>query len=120
MESLLTIADNLEPLLRRINMQHRRKTKKLTLFNQIILRFQQEALCSVNNYKFTFTGIICNEDNNNNNNNNNNNETRITFCPPLICACLRAEKRISINRTCGTQSAFFSALYLNSYLEYRA
>ena len=124
MESLLTIADNLEPLLRRINMQHRRKTKKLTLFNQIILRFKHEALCSVNNYKFTFTGIICNEDNNNNNknnnNNNNNNETRIPFCPPLICACLRAEKRISINRTCGTQSAFFSALYLNSYLEYRA
>ena len=43
MESLLTIADNLEPCLRRINMQHRRKTKKLTLFDQIILRFKLEA-----------------------------------------------------------------------------
>ena len=43
MESLLTIADNLEPCLRRINMQHRSKTKKLTLFDQIILRFKLEA-----------------------------------------------------------------------------
>ena len=73
MESLLTIADNLEPFLRRINTRHRRKTKKLTVFNQIILRFKPEALCSVNNYKFTFTSITCNDDNNNNNNNNNNN-----------------------------------------------
>ena len=47
MESLLTIADNLEPCLRRINMQHRKKTKKLTLFDQIILRFKLEALYSV-------------------------------------------------------------------------
>ena len=47
MESLLTIADNLEPLLRRINMWHRRKTKKLTLFNQIILRFKLEDLYSI-------------------------------------------------------------------------
>ena len=53
-ESLLTIADNLEPLLRRINTRHRRKTEKLTLFNQIILRFKHEALCSVNDYKFYF------------------------------------------------------------------
>ena len=43
MESLPTIADNLEPCLRCINMQHRRKTKKLTLFDQIILRFKLEA-----------------------------------------------------------------------------
>ena len=35
--------DNLEPCLRRINMQHRTKTKKLTLFDQIILRFKLEA-----------------------------------------------------------------------------
>ena len=28
-----------------INMRHRRKTKKLTLFNQIILRFELEVLC---------------------------------------------------------------------------
>ena len=43
MESLPTIEDNLEPCLRCINMQHRRKTKKLTLFDQIILRFKLEA-----------------------------------------------------------------------------
>ena len=47
MKSLLTIADNLEPWLRRINMRHRRKTKKLTLFDQIILRFKLEALYGV-------------------------------------------------------------------------
>ena len=47
MESLLTIADTHEPLLRRTNTQHRRKAKKLTLLNQIILRFKHEALCSV-------------------------------------------------------------------------
>ena len=70
MESLLTIADNLEPFLRRINTRHRRKTKKLTLFNQIILRFKNEALCSVNNYKFTFTSITCNNNYNNIDNNN--------------------------------------------------
>ena len=50
MESLLTIANNLEPWLRRINMLHRRKTKKLNLFYQIILRFKLEALYSENNY----------------------------------------------------------------------
>ena len=53
MESLVTIADNLEPSLRRINMRHRRKTKKLTLVNQIILSFKHEALHSnivSNNY----------------------------------------------------------------------
>ena len=43
-ESLLTIADNLEPSLRRINIRHRRKKKKLTLFDQIILRFKLKAL----------------------------------------------------------------------------
>ena len=47
MESLLTVADNLEPRIPRINMRHQRKTKKLTLFNQIILRFKLEALYSV-------------------------------------------------------------------------
>ena len=36
MESLVTIADNLELWLRRINMRHRRKAKKLTLLDQII------------------------------------------------------------------------------------
>ena len=47
MELLVTIADNLEPRLRRINMRHRKKTKKLTLFDQIILTFKLEALYSV-------------------------------------------------------------------------
>ena len=47
MESLLTIADNLEPLVRRINMLHRRKTKKLTLLDQISLRFKLESLYGV-------------------------------------------------------------------------
>ena len=56
MESLLTIADNLEPWLRRINMRHRRKMKKLTLFDQIILRVKLEAFRHFNS-----------------NNNNNNN-----------------------------------------------
>ena len=51
MESILTIANNLEPWLRRINMLHRRKTKKLNLFDQIIWRFKLEALYSENNYK---------------------------------------------------------------------
>ena len=53
MESLLTMADNLEQQLRRINiyMRHRRKTKKLTLFYLIILRFKLEVLDDVkNNY----------------------------------------------------------------------
>ena len=50
MESILTIANNLEPWLRRINMLLRRKTKKLNLFDQIIWRFKLEALYSENNY----------------------------------------------------------------------
>ena len=53
MASLLTITDKLEPWLRRINMRHRKKTKKLTLFDQIILRFKLEALYSVKYLKFT-------------------------------------------------------------------
>ena len=45
------MADNLEQQLRRINMRHRRKTKKLTLFYLIILRFKLEVLDDVkNNY----------------------------------------------------------------------
>ena len=47
MESLLTIADNLDAGLRCINMRHRRRTRKLTLFDQIILRFKLEALYRV-------------------------------------------------------------------------
>ena len=47
MESLVTIADNLELWLRRINMRHRRETKKLTLLDQIILSFKLGALYSV-------------------------------------------------------------------------
>ena len=47
MESLLTKADNLEPWLRRTNKQHHRKTKNLTIFDQIIFRFKLEALYSV-------------------------------------------------------------------------
>ena len=43
MQSLFTIADNLEPRLRRINMWHRTKTKKLTLFDQNILRFKSDG-----------------------------------------------------------------------------
>ena len=43
MELLLTIADNLEPWHCRINMQHQRKTKRLTLFDQIVLRFKLEV-----------------------------------------------------------------------------
>ena len=73
MASLLTITDNLEPWLRRINLRHRRKTKKLTLLDQIILQFKLEALYSVKYLKFSFTGITCNNNNNNNNNNNDNN-----------------------------------------------
>ena len=46
-ESLVTVADNLEPWLRRINIRHRRKTKKLALFDQIILRLKLVALYSV-------------------------------------------------------------------------
>ena len=39
--SLLTVADNLEPRLRLINMLDRRKTKKITLFGQLnIWRFK--------------------------------------------------------------------------------
>ena len=55
-------------------MRHRRKTKKLTLFDQIILRFKLDALiiwCKI--IIIYFTGITCNNSNNNNNNNNNNN-----------------------------------------------
>ena len=73
MASLLTITDNLEPWLRRINLRHRRKTKKLTLFDQIILQVKLEALYSVKYLKFSFNGITCNNNNNNNNNNNDNN-----------------------------------------------
>ena len=51
MQSLLTIADNLETRLRRtfcvVNMRHRTKTKKLTIFDQIILWFKLEASYSV-------------------------------------------------------------------------
>ena len=47
MESVLTIADNLESGLRRINMGLRRNTKKLTLFDQIILKFKLESLYGV-------------------------------------------------------------------------
>ena len=47
MESFLTKADNLELWLRRINMRHRRETKKLTLLDQIILSFKLGALYSV-------------------------------------------------------------------------
>ena len=47
MESLFTVADNLEPCLRRINMRQQRKTNKLTLFYQIILSFKLAALYSV-------------------------------------------------------------------------
>ena len=43
MELLLTIADKLEPWHCRINMQHQRKTKRLTLFDQIVLRFKLES-----------------------------------------------------------------------------
>ena len=47
MESLLTTADNFELWLRRINMGHRRETKKLTLLDQIILSFKLGALYGV-------------------------------------------------------------------------
>ena len=53
-------------------MRHRRNTKNLTLFDQV-LRFKLEAFYSVKQLELTLTVITCNDDNNNNNNNNNNN-----------------------------------------------
>ena len=47
MASLLTITDNLEPWLRRIKFAAPKKDEKLTLFDQIILRFKLEALYNV-------------------------------------------------------------------------
>ena len=63
MASLLTITNNLEPWLLRKNLRHRRKTKKLTLFDQNIFN--------------------SNNNNNNNINNKSRNEgpsSRFTYC----------------------------------------
>ena len=46
-----------------------KKDEKGNLFDQIILRFKFEALYSIKQLQFTFTGITCNNNNNNDNNN---------------------------------------------------
>ena len=59
MASLLTITNNLEPWLLCKNLRHRRKTKKLTLFDQ---------------------NIIINNNNNNNSSRNEGPSSRFTYC----------------------------------------